>query len=141
MRGSLKIPHLICWIGMKFQTTNCDLEVSLTQNGFMKPKKGWLLKRDLHQPGSFTPCPNSQLHDHNADFCFSQESALCRMLDHGNSTTHYTLLICSTKTEITTPNVQTKSPLALHNCCKPVLFLRFLTSCKMQQHRETCLYW
>ena len=59
MIGSLKIPHLICWVGMKFQTTNCDLEVSLTQNGFMKPpKKGWLLKRDLHQPGSFTPCPN-----------------------------------------------------------------------------------
>ena len=82
---------------MKFQTTNCDLEVSLTQNGFMKPpKKGWLLKRDLHQPGSF--------HDHNADFCFSQESALCRMLDYGYSTPHCTLLICSTKTEITTPN-------------------------------------
>ena len=64
----------------------------------------------------------SQLHDHYADLCFSQDSALCRMLDHGYSTPRHALLICSTKTEITKPNVQTKSPLAL-NCCIPVLFL------------------
>ena len=63
MRGSLKIPHQICCIGCKdkFQTSNCDLEISLTQ------------KEICINQGVYSL---SQLRDHYADMCFCQENAL-----------------------------------------------------------------